>query len=56
MGFWGKINNPDFNVAEFRNIKNQSSSNGFEGLWCHHFFLFCNDTMKIVEVTVGERK
>ena len=21
--------------------------------FCHHFFLFCNDTMKIVEVTVG---
>ncbi|MEA3416003.1 MAG: KilA-N domain-containing protein [Thermodesulfobacteriota bacterium] len=29
MGFWGKIHNPDFNVTEFRNIKNQSNSNGF---------------------------
>ena len=25
----GKIHNPDFNVTEFRNIKNQSGSNGF---------------------------
>ncbi len=29
MGFWGKIHNPDFNVTEFSNIKNQSGSNGF---------------------------
>ena len=29
MGFWEKIHNPDFNVTEFRNIKNQSGSNGF---------------------------
>ena len=29
MGFWEKIYNPDFNVTEFSNIKNQSGSNGF---------------------------
>ena len=29
MGFWEKIHNPDFNVTEFSNIKNQSGSNGF---------------------------
>ena len=29
MGVWEKIHNPDFNVTEFRNIKNESGSNGF---------------------------
>jgi hypothetical protein len=29
MGLWGKMNNPIFNVTEFRNIKNESGSNGF---------------------------
>jgi hypothetical protein len=29
MGFWEKANNPDFNVTEFSNIKNESGSNGF---------------------------
>ena len=29
MGFWEKIHNPDFNVTEFGNIKNESGSNGF---------------------------
>ena len=29
MGLWEKMHNPDFNVTEFRNIKNESGSNGF---------------------------
>lgn len=29
MGLWEQINNPIFNVTEFRNIKNESGSNGF---------------------------
>ena len=29
MGLWEKMHNPDFNVTEFSNIKNQSGSNGF---------------------------
>lgn len=29
MGVWEKLNNPDFNVTEFRNIRNESGSNGF---------------------------
>ncbi|KAA6346780.1 hypothetical protein EZS27_005725 [termite gut metagenome] len=29
MGIWERINNPDFNVTEFSNIKNESGSNGF---------------------------
>ncbi len=29
MGIWEKIHNPDFNVTEFRNIKNESGSNGY---------------------------
>jgi hypothetical protein len=29
MGLWEQINNPNFNVTEFRNIKNESGSNGF---------------------------
>jgi len=29
MGIWEKIHNPDFNVTEFSNIKNESGSNGF---------------------------
>ncbi|MBU8901477.1 MAG: KilA-N domain-containing protein [Victivallales bacterium] len=29
MGLWEKIHNPNFNVTEFSNIKNESGSNGF---------------------------
>ena len=29
MGLWEKMHNPDFNVTEFRNIKNEAGSNGF---------------------------
>lgn len=29
MGLWEQINNPDFNITEFSNIKNESGSNGF---------------------------
>ena len=29
MGIWEQIHNPDFNVTEFRNIKNESGSNGY---------------------------
>ncbi len=29
MGVWEKINNPDFNVTEFSNIKNESGGNGY---------------------------
>lgn len=29
LGIWETIHNPSFNVTEFRNIKNQSGSNGF---------------------------
>jgi len=29
MGAWEKLHNPDFNVTEFSNIRNQSGSNGF---------------------------
>ena len=29
MGLWEKIHNPNFNVTEFRNIKNEAGSNGF---------------------------
>ncbi len=29
MGLWEKMHNPDFNVTEFRNIRNESGSNGF---------------------------
>jgi len=29
MGVWEKIHNPDFNVTEFSNIRNESGSNGF---------------------------
>ena len=29
MGVWERINNPDFNVTDFSNIKNESGSNGF---------------------------
>ena len=29
MGLWEKMHNPDFNVTEFRNIKNESGSNAF---------------------------
>jgi len=29
MGIWEKVNNPDFNVVEFNNIKNESGSNGY---------------------------
>ena len=29
MGIWEEMHNPNFNVTEFRNIKNESGSNGF---------------------------
>ena len=29
MGVWERINNPDFNITDFSNIKNESGSNGF---------------------------
>jgi hypothetical protein len=29
MGLWEQLNNPDFNVTEFSNIKNEAGSNGF---------------------------
>ncbi|NQT76640.1 MAG: KilA-N domain-containing protein [Bacteroidetes bacterium] len=29
MGLWEKMHNPNFNVTEFRNIRNESGSNGF---------------------------
>lgn len=29
LGIWEQINNPSFNVTEFRNIKNESGSNGY---------------------------
>lgn len=29
MGLWEQIHNPDFNVTEFRNIKNDAGSNGY---------------------------
>ena len=29
MGLWEKLHNPGFNVTEFRNIRNESGSNGF---------------------------
>ncbi len=29
MGLWEQLHNPRFNVTEFRNIKNESGSNGF---------------------------
>lgn len=29
LGIWEQIHNPDFNVTEFRNIKNESGSNGY---------------------------
>jgi len=29
MGVWEKVNNPDFNVVEFNNIKKESGANGF---------------------------
>jgi len=29
VGIWEHINNPDFNVVEFNNIKNESGANGF---------------------------
>ena len=29
MGLWEQIHNPSFNVTEFRNIKNESGSNGY---------------------------
>ncbi|MDR0683002.1 MAG: KilA-N domain-containing protein, partial [Dysgonamonadaceae bacterium] len=29
VGIWERINNPDFNVVEFNNIKSESGANGF---------------------------
>ena len=29
LGIWERINNPDFNVVEFNNIKSESGANGF---------------------------
>lgn len=29
LGIWERLNNPDFNVTEFSNIRNDSGSNGF---------------------------
>jgi hypothetical protein len=29
MGLWEKMHNPNFNVTEFSNIRNESGSNGF---------------------------
>ena len=29
MGIWERVNNPDFNLTEFSNIRNQSGTNGF---------------------------
>ena len=29
MGLWEQMHNPDFNVTEFSNIKNDAGSNGF---------------------------
>ena len=29
MGLWEKMHNPDFNVTEFGNIRNESGSNSF---------------------------
>jgi hypothetical protein len=29
MGYWEKMHNPDFNVTEFSNIRNEAGSNGF---------------------------
>ena len=29
MGIWERVNNPDFNLTEFRYIKNESGSNGY---------------------------
>jgi len=29
VGIWERINNPDFNIVEFNNIKNESGANGF---------------------------
>ena len=30
LGIWERVNNPDFNVTEFSNIKNEAGANG---LW-----------------------
>jgi len=29
LGIWEQLNNPNFNIVEFNNIKNESGSNGF---------------------------
>jgi hypothetical protein len=29
IGIWERVNNPDFNVVEFNNIKNESGANGY---------------------------
>ena len=29
IGIWEKVNNPDFNIVEFNNIRNESGSNGY---------------------------
>ena len=29
IGIWEEMNNPNFNLMEFHNIKNQAGSNGF---------------------------
>jgi hypothetical protein len=29
MGIWEKVNNPNFNITEFSNIKNESGANGY---------------------------
>jgi hypothetical protein len=29
MGIWERVNNPDFNIVEFNNIKNESGSTGY---------------------------
>ena len=29
LGIWERINNPDFNVTEFGNIRNETGTNGF---------------------------
>ena len=29
MGLWEKVNNPNFNITEFSNIRNESGANGF---------------------------
>ncbi len=59
MGGWEKIHNPDFNVTEFSNIRNESGSNDFVltvKQWVEKTRTIAIEQMKLLVVAHGIQK